>query len=206
MSTSSPAHELGLVQGRRMTCAQSALAGEPADIELICAARGGDLLATETLYTRHYSSAMNVARAIAGHHRADDLTSETFMKVFAVIRRGAGPTHAFHAYLKATMRNAFVDGIRRTGHELLVDSDDLDELVPDIAEELVEQSSMTELLASLPPRWREILFLTVVVGDPLSVAAAKMGLNPNAAAALNFRARAGLMKAYQRASDVGVTD
>ena len=53
------------------------------------------------------------------------------------------------------------------------------------------------MLTTLPTRWREILWRTIVVGEPLSVVAATMGLKPNAAAALSFRARRGLSKAYQ---------
>lgn len=180
--------------------AQHSAAGEEVDAVLIEAVRAGDETATATLYTRYYESALRAARAIAGHGVAEDLVSEAFTKVLVAILHGAGPQHAFRPYLVATIRNLYVDGVRRRAREFLVDDPDvLDNAQPDGAEAFVEHSVMMDALATLPPRWREILWRTAVVGEPLGVAAAKMGLNPNAAAALNFRARGGLLKVYREA-------
>lgn len=176
--------------------------GEEVDSALIEAVRAGDESATATLYTRYHASALRAARGIAGHGVAEDLVSEAFTKVLVAILHGAGPKIAFRPYLVATIRNLYVDGIRRSAREFLVDDPDvLDNAEPDAAEAFVEHTVMMDALATLPPRWREILWRTAVVGEPLGVAAAKMGLNPNAAAALNFRTRGGLLKAYREAQD-----
>jgi RNA polymerase sigma factor (sigma-70 family) len=173
-------------------------AEEEADATLIEAVRAGDSNATAALYTRYHPSALRAARGIAGHGVAEDLVSEAFTKVLVAILHGAGPQRAFRPYLVATIRNLYVDGIRRSSREFLVgDPDVLDNAEPDGADAFVAHTVMVDALATLPPRWREILWRTVVIGEPLGVAAAKMGLNPNAAAALNFRARGGLLKAYR---------
>lgn len=173
-------------------------AGEEADAALIHAIRAGDSAATEALYIRHHAAALRAARGIAGDGVAEDLVSEGFTKVLVAILQGAGPQRAFRAYLNATMRNLYVDSIRKKSREFLVDDPDvLDNAEPDAADAFVEHVVMVDALATLPPRWREILWRTAVLGEPLKVAAAKMGLNPNSAAALNFRARGGLLKAYR---------
>ena len=202
MSPSSPPLGIGTPQLRGPDPGvQHPPEGEASDSELIEAVRSGDTNATATLYTRHYDSALRVARGVAGSGNAEDLASEAFTKVLAAMLRGAGPVESFRPYLASTVRNLYVDGVRKSARELLVgDPDILDHAEPDGTDAFVEQSIMIDVLASLPPRWREILWRTVVLGEPLRVAAAKMGLNANAAAALNFRARGGLTKAYERAA------
>ena len=100
-------------------------------------------------------------------------------------------------YLATTIRNLYVDKVRKGAHEFLVgDPEVLDRLQADSTELVLEESLVVEVLSALPPRWREILWRTIILGEPLSLAGAKMGLNANAAAALNFRARGGLRTAY----------
>jgi RNA polymerase sigma factor (sigma-70 family) len=168
------------------------------DSALIHAVRAGDMDAASTLYARHYAAALRAARGIGGQGIAEDLVAEAFTKVLASLIRGHGPDHALRPYLVTTIRNLYVDGIRRNAREFPVgDSEVLDGVQPDDSEALLEHSLMLEVLTTLPPRWREILWRTIVVGEPLSVVAATMGLKPNAAAALSFRARGGLGKAYR---------
>jgi RNA polymerase sigma factor (sigma-70 family) len=167
------------------------------DLALIAAVRRGDTAAMSALYGRHYAAALRTARAVGGAGLADDLVSDAFTKVFRSILRGSGPDRLLRPYLATTIRHLYVDRVRKGAHEFLVgDSEVLDRIQPDGTEVVLEESLVVDVLATLPPRWREILWRTIILGEPLSVAGARMGLNANAAAALNFRARGGLRTAY----------
>ena len=177
------------------------------DAELLLAVRQGDMVACARLYVRHHDAALRAARAIGGPGIAQDLVAEAFTKVLSALLKGMGPDRALRPYLFATIRTVYVDTVRKSSHELpTAEFEHYDDGRPDDSESVLERSMLAELMGQLPPRWSEILWRTVVLGEPLAVVAAKMGLNPNAAAALNFRARAGLRRAYeeQLASDGAV--
>jgi DNA-directed RNA polymerase specialized sigma24 family protein len=167
------------------------------DLVLLAAVRRGDMAAMSALYGRHHAAALRTARGVGGAGLAVDLVSDAFTKVFTSILHGSGPDRLMRPYLATTIRHLYVDRVRKGAHEFLVgDSEVLDRLQPDDTEAVLEESLVVDVLATLPPRWREILWRTIILGEPLSVAGAKMGLNANAAAALNFRARGGLRTAY----------
>lgn len=173
------------------------------DLVLLAAVRTGDMSAMSALYERHYASALRTARGVGGPGLADDLVSDAFSRVFNSVLHGSGPDRLLRPYLATTIRHLYVDRIRKGAHEFLVgESEVLDRLQPDETEMVLEESLVVDVLSTLPPRWREILWRTIILGEPLSVVGAKMGLNANAAAALNFRARGGLRAAYlARASE-----
>jgi RNA polymerase sigma factor (sigma-70 family) len=167
------------------------------DRELLAAVRSGDRSAMSALYERHYTAALRTARGVGGSGLADDLVSDAFTRVFTSVLHGSGPDRRLKPYLATTIRHLYVDQIRRSAREFLVgDREALDRLQPDGSDSVLQESLVVDLLATLPPRWREILWRTIIVGEPPAVAGAKMGLNANAAAALSFRARGGLRAAY----------
>lgn len=167
------------------------------DLELLSAVRSGDVSAMSTLYERHYGAALQTARGVGGPGLADDLVSDAFIRVFMSVLHGSGPDRQLKPYLATTIRHLYVDQIRRSAREFLVgDPEVLDRTQTDDTDGVLQESLVVDLLASLPPRWREILWRTIILGEPPAVAGAKMGLNANAAAALGFRARRGLRAAY----------
>lgn len=182
-------------RGRHTPCP-----GDRADSVLIRAVRSGDMGAAEALYVRHHEAVLRAARRISNPGVAEDLTAEAFAKVVAALVAGRGPDHALRAYLVMTVRHLFIDSLRKGAREVLVDDDEgaLDRTQPDAADHVVERSVLLEVLAELPARWREVLWRSIVLEEPLAAVAATMGLSPNAAAQLSFRARAGLGKAYRQ--------
>ena len=168
------------------------------DRDLILAVRSGDPAAVEALYLRHHCYALRVAGRMSNPSLAEDLASEALTKVIGALTRGKGPDHLIRPYLATTIRHLFFDTIRKRDREVLVDDHErlVDDVQPDATELLVERSLILEVLAELPERWREILWRTIVLSEPLDAVAATMGLRPNAAAQLSFRARKGLSKAY----------
>lgn len=175
--------------------------GEVPDAALLRRLRAGDTEAAASLYLRHHQYALRAARGIANANVAEDLVSEAFARVLASIQHGGGPDRAFRAYLVTTIRHLFVDLLRSAAHEVLVGEDlelrETEAPAPDCCDTLIDRLSTVELLADLPARWQEILWRTVVLGEPLAQVGPAMGLSPNAAAALGFRARAGLVRAYR---------
>ncbi|WP_165956394.1 sigma-70 family RNA polymerase sigma factor, partial [Streptomyces hainanensis] len=62
-----------------------------------------------------------------------------------------------------------------------------------------ERVMLAEAFATLPDRWREVLWRTAVEGQPLARVGRDLGLTKNATAVLAFRAREGLRQAYLQA-------
>ena len=185
---------------------------QPTDVEdvtLFSAIRSGDVSAMSVLYARHHAAALRTARAIGGPGLADDLVSDAFTRVLSSILNGSGPEHAFRPYLATTIRNLYVDGLRRRAREFPVgDPEVLDRLQADGSDAVLGANEVVDVLSALPPRWREVLWRTLILGEPLSVVGERLGLSENAVAALGFRARGGLRAAYlarARAEDDGAS-
>lgn len=173
---------------------------ERSDAPLLRAVRAGDLQAVESLYARHYAYGVRAAGAIGHAGIAEDLAAEAFTKVVSALLNGRGPDHAFRPYLVTAIRHLFFDRVRKAERELTVDPTDavMEVAEDDPSEQLLERGAVLEAMAELPHRWREVLWRTVVLEQPLATVGVAMGMKPNAVAALSFRARAGLSKAYLR--------
>ena len=170
------------------------------DADLAAAVRSGDLEAYGELYRRHVGAARTQARQLAGPGpEADDLVAEAFARVLDMLRAGGGPQAAFRAYLLATLRNTLRDRARRDRR--LEWSDDMarhDPGVPweDTAVAALEAALAARAFRRLPERWQRVLWLTEVEQAPPTRVAALLGLSPNGVAALAYRAREGLRRAY----------
>ena len=173
---------------------------EPGDPELIEAVRSGDVEAYGLLYRRHVSAATTLARQLTGSRaEADDLVAEAFARVLDMLCGGGGPDEAFRAYLLTTLRNVRYDRARRD--KKLAWSDDMsrhDPGVPweDSAVADLETSLAARAFHRLPERWQTVLWHTEVEQESPADVAPLLGLTPNGAAALAYRAREGLRQAY----------
>ena len=170
------------------------------DADLISAVRSGDADAYGILYQRHADSARRLARQIS--QRAadiDDVVAETFSRVLATIRRGAGPSAAFRPYLLTAVRRVAVDHVR--GQRSQVPTDDAalpdpGEPFTDPAEASLERSIVARAFFSLPDRWSAVLWHTEIEQARPAEVALLLGISPNSVAALRYRAREGLRQAY----------
>jgi RNA polymerase sigma factor (sigma-70 family) len=171
--------------------------------ELLVRAREGDRTAFGTLYLRHRDAARKVAGMCASSPAdADDAVAEGFARVFAALPRMAGRTIAFRPYLLTCVRNAATDRLRRERRI------DLRESLPETPAGLqaddmallgLERNLVGEALQALPVRWRTVLWLTEVEGLSPAEVSVRIGIKPNAVAALAYRARKGLREAYLQA-------
>jgi RNA polymerase sigma factor (sigma-70 family) len=172
----------------------------PSDAVLIEAVRGGDIAAYGELYDRHLVAARRVAAAIAADAaERDDLIAEGFTRVLRILRSGEGPDEDFRPYLLTTIRNTMISWRRRDSAVSLVAE------VPDVlpgggSDEPVgsrlHATVAVDAFASLPERWRTVLWRTEIDGDPPARIAEDLGMTPNGVAALAYRAREGLRQAY----------
>ncbi|MBV9445238.1 MAG: sigma-70 family RNA polymerase sigma factor [Streptosporangiaceae bacterium] len=172
----------------------------PSDAELIAASRVADAAAYASLYQRHVAAARSVARQLVrGRAEADDIVAEAFAKVLDQLRRGGGPDGGFRPYLLTTVRRAAIDRLRAEGR--LVVTDEMEAFDPGVpfADPVVadlERTMIARAFASLPERWRAVLWHTEIEGARPAEVAALLGLTANGVAALAYRAREGLRQAY----------
>ncbi|WP_209674559.1 sigma-70 family RNA polymerase sigma factor [Aeromicrobium fastidiosum] len=172
---------------------------ELSDAELISAVRAGDTHAYGQLFERHRFAAERMARQIARGSDVDDLVAESFSRVMVLLQDGRGPDEAFRAYLLTSIRRLHIDRVRAsnkvwsTAHEA-----DLDRAVEfiDPAEMKFEHGAAAVAFASLPERWRLVLWHLDVEGQKPAEVAPLLGMSANSVSALAYRAREGLRQAY----------
>jgi RNA polymerase sigma factor, sigma-70 family len=171
------------------------------DAELIERARSGDTRAFGELWRRHYRSAARVARQFTSSIDADDLVSEAYARIYQRVLAGGGPTGAFRPYLYTTIRNlasSWGAANRDIQVDMIEDFED-DRIPDDPAAWALDRTLTARAFRSLPERWQTVLWYTEVEGmDPHEVAP-MMGMTANGVAALSYRAREGLRKAWLQA-------
>ncbi|MGH8999139.1 MAG: sigma-70 family RNA polymerase sigma factor, partial [Acidimicrobiia bacterium] len=171
--------------------------------ELLDRARQGDKSAFGALYLRHKDAARKVAgMAASSAADAEDAVAEGFARVFAALPRMDGRNIAFRPYLLTCVRNAATDRLRRERRiDLRDEMPDTPGLLQadDVAILGLERNLVGEALQALPDRWRTVLWLTEVEGLSPAEVSRRIGIKPNAVAALAYRARKGLREAYLQA-------
>ncbi|CAN5349531.1 hypothetical protein BH11ACT3_BH11ACT3_07370 [soil metagenome] len=170
------------------------------DAELIESARSGDTSAFAELWRRHFRSAARVARQFTSID-ADDLVSEAYVRIYQRVLAGGGPTGAFRPYLYTTIRNlasTWGAASRDVQVDMIEDFED-DRIPDDPATWALDRTLTASAFRTLPERWQTVLWYTEVEGmDPHEVAPL-MGMTANGVAALSYRAREGLRKAWLQA-------
>jgi RNA polymerase sigma factor (sigma-70 family) len=176
------------------------VADAPSDAVLAAAVRDGDIAAYGALYARHFHAARRLAAAlgITGAER-DDLIAEAFTRVLRILRAGGGPDEDFRPYLLTTMRNTVISWRRRD--RAVSPVPDVPEVAPAAGHEdavctRIHASMAARAFATLPERWRTILWQTEIEDESPARIAQALDMTPNGVAALAYRAREGLRQAY----------
>lgn len=160
-----------------------------------------DAVPFASLYVQHLPAARRTALALVPVSEAEDIVSEAFTRVLAAQSRGGGPSGAFRPYLLAAVRNLARDANAARGRVVPVPDDPRMVLVPsagELASRAEEQRMTARAFASLPARWRAVLWQTEVEERSPAELARVSGMTPNAVSQLAGRARAGLAVAWQR--------
>lgn len=170
------------------------------DESLVAGARAGSQRAFAELWRRHYRAGVRVAHQFTTLD-ADDVVSEAFTRIFKAVQAGGGPTGAFRPYLYTCIRNVastWGAASRDIAVDDLAQFEDPASLV-DPAADALDRTLTARAFRSLPERWQTVLWYTEVEGmDPHEVAPV-LGMTANGVAALSYRAREGLRKAWLQA-------
>jgi RNA polymerase sigma factor (sigma-70 family) len=171
---------------------------DPGDDALAERVRAGDMAAYAELWQRHAGAGRMAARQFSSIADPDDIVSEAYLQILRALQRGGGPHESFRPYLYRTVRNVALTWNQKAGPATV----ELDEEIPDPTDgetELVEKTITARAFRTLPERWQTILWYTEVEGMEPAEAAPYLGLTANSAAALAYRARDGLKKAWLQA-------
>jgi RNA polymerase sigma factor (sigma-70 family) len=132
---------------------------------------------------------------------AEDVVSESFLKLYGITAAGGGPAaESVRPYLLQIIRNTAIDTLRGT-KEIPIDTRDpatmtlFDKACPTDDDEgctVLARDALTEL----PSRWKRVLFALEIEGRSRLQVAEMMGINVGAVSALALRARRGLRRTY----------
>lgn len=172
------------------------------DVDLLRLVRAGHDDAFAELFARHATAVRGFAvRCCTESSDAEDLAAEAFFRVLQAVRRGAGPDDNVRAYLLTVVRRLAAEWSVRRRDVPVTD----EELSRQVDAGYTAPASRADLqlislaFASLPKRWRAVLWRVEVEGERPAVVARYFGLSANATAALARRARQGLRAAYLQA-------
>ncbi|MBA8990858.1 RNA polymerase sigma factor (sigma-70 family) [Curtobacterium pusillum] len=169
-----------------------------ADDDLLHLARAGQPEAFAEIWRRHAPRVRSLVARLTAHD-VDDVTAETFFRIYRAIRAGHGPRESFIAYAATTVRHIGEEWSRA---KRPVELDEHVERVISVAADIGAEAHRDDLdlamaaFRRLPDRWRDVLWATEVEGASLAEVGARLGLAPNAVAALAVRARDGLRTAW----------
>jgi len=188
---------------RRPGCPDASSRGaELTDQELSQLVRNGDTDAFAELFNRHRNAAFRLASMHADDsYMAQDFVAEAFLRVLQALKAGGGPSTSFRSYLLKVLRNVVVECGRSSGRNVSVPDVSIyeAECAASAGSEALrkyDHGLALKALASLPDRWRTVLWFTIVNSQQPAAIADTMGISPNSVAALAYRAKEGLRQAY----------
>ncbi|HVD25986.1 MAG TPA: sigma-70 family RNA polymerase sigma factor [Gaiellaceae bacterium] len=169
---------------------------------LVERAQAGDRTALEELYLLHFDRIYSYLHlSVGSRHDAEDLTTQTFVKMLEAIGRFQWRSVPFSAWLFRIAHNLAMDHFRANKRW------QPEETVPETGEETsaeeqalasLGQTSMLELIDRLSPEQRQVLTLKFVFRFSNGEAAAILGKTEGAVKSLQHRALASLQKHVTR--------
>lgn len=169
------------------------------DAVLLQRSRDGDRCAFSELWRRHAPTAVAYARSLGvAPPDPEDVVSDAFLSILQLVRAGGGPEERFRPYLLTAVRNTWLTAARRAPSTVPIDL--VDDPPSDIGtidvEAMANSTALSEAFCTLPDRWQQALWLSEVEKLAPRQIAEVLGLRANAVAALTYRAREGLRKAW----------
>ncbi|WP_407316447.1 sigma-70 family RNA polymerase sigma factor [Isoptericola halotolerans] len=178
--------------------------GEAADLhelgddQLATAARTGTERAFGVLWDRHAGAGMAAARRMTAAFDPEDLVQEAYLRIWNALLNGRGPDGPFRPYLYKTLRNIAASWSHRPA-DLPVEHLPEQADPRDLSDDVVEGSVAMHAFRALPERWQSVLWYLEVEEMRPREAAPLLGLSASATAALAYRAREGLRRAWLQA-------
>jgi RNA polymerase sigma-70 factor (ECF subfamily) len=172
--------------------------------ELVDRAQKGDRQALEELYLIHFDRIYSYLHVSVGNrHDAEDLTTQTFLKMLESINKFRWQSAPFSAWLFRIAHNLAMDHFRasrRWQPEEEVPEPDADESTSaeEGAFESIGRKSMLELIDELSGEQQQVLTLKFVFNFSNAEAATILGKTEGAIKSLQHRALVSLQKQLER--------
>ena len=173
---------------------------------LVERAQGGDRNALEELYLLHFDRIYSYLHMSVGNrHDAEDLTTQTFLKMLESITRFRWRSAPFSAWLFRIAHNLAMDHFRSSRRwqpeedvpEPIGESEPSAEAV---AFQAIGRQSMLELIEGLSQEQRQVLTLKFVFNLPNAEVATILGKTEGAVKSLQHRALVSLQKQISTSS------
>ena len=181
---------------------------QPADLRrLVDLAQRGDRGALEGLYLIHFDRIYSYLHLSVGNrHDAEDLTTQTFLKMLEAIGRFRWKTAPFSAWLFRIAHNLAMDHFRATKRwqpeEDVPEPEGSEESsAEEAALESIGRRSMLELIENLSHEQKQVLTLKFVFNFSNGEAATILGKTEGAVKSLQHRALASLQKQISSSQD-----
>ena len=168
--------------------------------KLVERAQRGDEEALEQLYLLHFDRIFSYLHMSVGNrHDAEDLTTQTFLKMLEAIGRFGWRSVPFSAWLFRIAHNVAMDHFRASRRvqleeELPEPEDSAQSSAEDEAMQSIGRASMFELIEKLSPDQQQVLTLKFVFNFSNGEAATILGKTEGAVKSLQHRALASLHK------------
>jgi RNA polymerase sigma-70 factor (ECF subfamily) len=166
----------------------------PAFQAALAAAAGGDEQAFAALWRELQPAVLRYLQALAPE-AAEDLASETWLRVVAGLGRFRGDERAFRAWLFTVARHRAIDRWRRAARrpaepvplEALADRQAPDDPAAEVLDALDGRAAVA-MIATLPRDQAEVVLLRVVAGLDVAEVAGIVGKRPGTVRVLSHRA------------------
>jgi RNA polymerase sigma-70 factor, ECF subfamily len=172
--------------------------------DLVERAQDGDRLALEELYLLHFDRIYSYLHmSVGSRHDAEDLTTQTFVKMLEAIGRFQWRSVPFSAWLFRIAHNLAMDHFRanrrwQPEEEVPENVQGEESSAEEQALASLGQTSMLTLIERLSPEQRQVLTLKFVFRFSNAEAAAILGKTEGAVKSLQHRALASLQKHISR--------
>lgn len=167
---------------------------------LVERAQEGDREALEELYLLHFDRVYSYLHMSVGNrHDAEDLTTQTFVKMLESIRRFRWQSAPFSAWLFRIAHNLAMDHFRATRRwqpeeEVPEPPGETEPSAEVAAFQLIGRQSMLELIEDLSQEQKQVLTLKFVFNLPNAEVATVLGKTEGAIKSLQHRALVSLQK------------
>jgi RNA polymerase sigma-70 factor (ECF subfamily) len=167
---------------------------------LVAFAQRGDRESLEALYLLHFDRIYSYLHLSVGNrHDAEDLTTQTFLKMLEAIGRFRWQSAPFSAWLFRIAHNLAMDHFRASRRwqpeETVPEPEDaIETSAEDAALESIGRRSMLDLIENLSHEQKQVLTLKFVFNFSNGEAAAILGKTEGAVKSLQHRALVSLQK------------
>jgi RNA polymerase sigma-70 factor (ECF subfamily) len=169
-------------------------------MELLVRFAAGDLDAFETLFHQYQGEVFRwIMRIVRNTATAEDLTLESFWRVYRAHARFDPVAGNFGGWLRRIATNVAIDHLHRSRTEIQL-PDDLSAIVPlPLGEQTEMRGQIVCALGKLSPRLRAAVMLALIEEEPYEEIAQALGISVNAVKVRVFRGVRILRKELLRA-------